>query len=95
MRILSSSYSYVDDFNMSWIKDKGLKTAKAMWKVIKEDTTLKSTLFILDAEDQLTTMKLANDDDPETHLSKLKQHFQIMVICQDNLLKIGSTMSHN
>lgn len=36
---------------------------------------MKSTLFILDAEDQLSAMKLMDNDDPKTHLSKLKEHF--------------------
>ena len=61
-------------------KIKALKTAEAMWKVVKEDATSKSTLFILDAEDQLATMKLADNDNPKTHLSELKQHFQTMLI---------------
>ena len=76
-------------------KNKALKTAEAMWKVVTEDTMSKSTLFILDAEDQLATMKLPDNDDPKTHLSKLKQHFQTMLTHRDNLLKIGSTMSNN
>ena len=39
---------------------KGLLTAKAMWKEVKEDATSKSTLYLLDAEDQLASMKLAD-----------------------------------
>ena len=55
-------------------KIKALKITEAMWKVVKEDAISKSTLFILDAEDQLTTMKLANNNNPKTHFSELKQH---------------------
>ena len=76
-------------------KIKALKTAEAMWKAVKEDATSKSTLYILDAEDQLTTIKLADNDDPKTHLSELKQHFQTMLHHHDNLMKIGMTMSDN
>src|ERR1700678_3724114 len=74
-------------------KIKDLSTAEAMWKVVTDDATSKSTLYLLNAEDQLTSMKLADDEDPKTHLSELKQHFQLMLQRQDNLIKIGSTMS--
>ena len=47
------------------------------------------------AEDQLMTMKLADNDNPKTHLSELKQHFQTMLYHCDNLMKIGLTMSDN
>ena len=74
-------------------KIKGLLTAKDMWKAVKDDATLKSTLYLLDAEDQLSSMKLADNDDPKTHLAELKVHFQTMLQCCDNLIKIGLTMS--
>ena len=61
------------------IKLKSLKTVKEMWDVVKMDATLKSTLNILDAEDQLLSMKLEDNEDPATHLSELKQHFQLML----------------
>src|ERR1700678_4042307 len=38
-------------------------------------------------------MKLPDNDDPKTHLSELKSHFQLMLQRRDNLMKIGSTMS--
>ena len=76
-------------------KIKGLPIAKAMWKEVKEDATSKSTLYLLDAEDQLASMKLADNDNPKTHLEELKQHFQTMLQCRDNLLKIGSIMSNS
>jgi gag-polypeptide of LTR copia-type len=49
--------------------------------------------FILDAEDQLSSMKLEDNDHPKTHLSKLKQHFQLMLQHHENLLKMGSEIS--
>ena len=39
-------------------KIKDLSTAKEMWDVIKANATTKSTLYLLDAEDQLSSMKL-------------------------------------
>src|SRR5271155_2448895 len=74
-------------------KIKDLSTAEAMWKVVTEDATSKSTLYILDAEDQLSSMKLADNEDPKTHLTELKQHLQLMQQRRENLTKIGSTIS--
>ena len=74
-------------------KIKNLKTAKEIWDMVKADATTKSTLFLLNAEDQLTSMKLADNTDPKTHLSELKDHFQLMMHQHDNLLKMGSTLS--
>ena len=54
-------------------KIKAMATAEDMWKVIKDDTTSKSTLYILDAEDQLSSMKLIDNNDPKTHLVELIQ----------------------
>ena len=64
-----------------------------MWDAVKADTTTKSTLYLLDAEDQLTSMKLADNDDPKSHLAEVKQHFQLMMEHHDNLIKMGSTIS--
>src|ERR1700678_4163317 len=50
---------------------KDLSTAEAMWKAVKNDATPKSTLYLLDAEDQLKIRKLADDEDQKTHLSEL------------------------
>jgi hypothetical protein len=69
-------------------KIKSLATAEAMWKVVETDATTKSTLYLLDAEDQLSSMKLADNDDSKTHLAELKQHFQLMLQRQDNLIKL-------
>ena len=74
-------------------KIKELKTAKEMWKVVVADVTTKSTLFLLDAEEQLMSMKLSDNQDPKTHLAELKQHFQLMLQRRDNLIKMGLTLS--
>ena len=60
-------------------KIKELKTAKEMWKVVVADVTIKSTLFLLDAEEQLMSMKLSDNQHLKTHLAELKQHFQLML----------------
>jgi hypothetical protein len=75
------------------VKIKDLKSAKEMWELVTLDATTKSTLYILDAEDQLSSMKLADNNDPKIHLSELKQHFQLMMQRQENLLKMGSEVS--
>ena len=67
-------------------KIRELKTSKEMWKVMVADVTMKSTLFLLDAEEQLMSMKLINNQDPKTHLAELKQHFQLMLQHWDNLI---------
>jgi hypothetical protein len=58
-------------------KIKDLKSAKDMWEVVETDATSKSTLY-LNAEDQLASMKLSENDDPMAHLAELKAHFQLM-----------------
>ena len=85
--ILSTTSSHIR------VKIKGLKSAKEMWDTVKMDVTMKSTLFIIGVEDQLSSMKLADNEDPKTHLSEMKQHFQLMLQCQENLLKMGSEIS--
>ena len=80
---------------MFWIKNQGPENRRGNVEGSKRGCYIESTLFILDAEDQLATMKLADNDNLKTHLSKLKQHCQTMLTCQDNLLKIGSTMSNS
>ena len=74
------------------MKIKGLANAEDIWKVVKDDATSKSILYLLNAEDQLSSMKLNDNDNPKTHLSELKQHFQLMLQHHNNLMKIGSTM---
>jgi gag-polypeptide of LTR copia-type len=70
-------------------KIKVLATTKDMWKVIKDDAMSKSTLYLLDAEDQLSSMKLTDNKDAKAHLTELKNHFQLMQQRRDNLIKIG------
>jgi len=55
--------------------------------------TTKSTLFLLDAEEQLMSMKLSDNDDSKAHLAEIKQHFQLMLQRHENLIKMGSTLS--
>ena len=74
-------------------KIKGLLMTKDMWKAVKEDAMSKSTLYLLDVEDQLSSMKLMDNNDPKTHLPELKSHLQLMLQHCDNLMKIGLTMS--
>jgi hypothetical protein len=74
-------------------KMKALKTAKEMWDVVVNDVTTKSTLFLLDAEEQLMSMKLSHNSDPKAHLAEMNQHFQLMLQRQENLIKMGSTIS--
>jgi hypothetical protein len=38
------------------MKIKNLKIAKEMWDAISVDATIKSTLYLIDAENQLTNM---------------------------------------
>ena len=57
-----------------------------MWDAVKSDATMKSTLHLLDAEDELASMKLSNNDDLKTHLAELKTHFQLMTQHQNNLI---------
>ena len=44
-------------------KIKNLKFAHEMWDAVKTDATTKSTLFLLNVEDQLTSMKLTENND--------------------------------
>jgi hypothetical protein len=75
------------------MKIKDLKTAKEMWDQVKSDATTKSMLYLHDAEDELTSMKLGDNEDPKNHLSKLKEHFQLMIQCQNNLVEMGLVLS--
>jgi|SRR5882762_4659184 len=76
-------------------KIKDLKMAKEMWDTVKSDATTKSTLYLLDMEDELASMKLGDTEDPKTHLAKLKEHFQLMVQCYANLIAMGSVLSNS
>ena len=74
-------------------KIKNLKTSHDMWVAVKADTMTKSTLFLLNMEDQLASMKLTENDNPKAHLMEVKQHFQLMGQQHNNLLKMGLTIS--
>ena len=63
--------------------------------MVKADATTKIIFFLLDAEDQLTSMKLTDNTDLKTHLSELRDHCQLMMHQHDNLLKMGSTLSNS
>src|SRR5277367_1718211 len=58
-------------------KIKNLDKASKMWDMVKADATTKSSLFLLDAEDQLASMKLMENEEAKTHLAEMKQHFQL------------------
>jgi hypothetical protein len=74
-------------------KIKDLKMAKEMWDIVKADATTKSMLYLQDTEDQLASMKLNDNDDPKTHLTELKEHFQLMIQHQNSLIEMGSVLS--
>ena len=64
-----------------------------MWDEVKKDATAKSTLYLVDVECQLESMRLSESSDPETHLAELKSHFQLMMSRHKNLLEMGSSFS--
>ena len=72
---------------------KELHTVAEMWEKIKADATDKNTLYLIDVEEQLATMKLTKSSEPYMHFTELKQHFELMVNHHDNLLKMGSAIS--
>jgi hypothetical protein len=77
------------------VRIKDLKMAKEMWDEVKGDATNKSTLYLVDAEYQLASMKLSDNDDPKTHLTKLKEHFQLMIQHCNSLIEMGSVLSNS
>ena len=50
-----------------------------MWEAILAEVTMRSTLYLLDTEEQLTSMKLSDNTDSKAHLVELKQHFDLML----------------
>ena len=74
------------------VKIKNLIMAKEMWDIIKADATEKSTLFLIDAEDMLLSMRCSDLSNPKTHLTEIKAHFKLMVQCHDSLSDMGSTL---
>ena len=75
-------------------KIKNLKTSHEMWDAVKVDAMTKSTLFLLNMEDQLASMGLTENDDPKAHLMEVKQHIQLIGQQHNNLLKMGSMISN-
>ena len=75
------------------MKIKTLTTAKEMWDEVKKDATAKSTLYLMDVECQLESMRLSESSDPKTHLTELKSHFQLMMSRHKNPLEMGSSFS--
>ena len=63
--------------------------SKQVWSrtVVKVDAATRSTLYLLNTKDQLTSMKLADNNNPKSHLAEVKQHFQLMMEHHDNLIK--------
>ena len=60
---------------------------------MKKDATTKSTLFLIDAEDELASMKCQEATDAKTHLAELTAHFNLMVQRKENLIEMGSSIS--
>ena len=77
------------------MKIKDLKTAKEMWDIVKTNATMKSTLYLLDTEDELASMNLGDTEDLKTHLAELKEHFQLMVQHYTNLITMGLVLSNS
>ena len=53
----------------------------------------KACSSLLDAEDELASMKLSDNSKPKSHLAELIVHFQHMVQCWNNLIEMGSLLS--
>ena len=54
---------------------------------------LRKAHYLIDAEDQLASMRLNDSNDPRAHFTDLKQHFELMTRRRDNLVKMGLTIS--
>ena len=59
---------------------------------MKADATEKSTLFLIDAEDTLLSMRCSDSSDPKTHLTEIKAHFELMVRRRNSLTEMGSNL---
>jgi hypothetical protein len=75
------------------VKIKNMKMLKEMWDAVKQDATTKSTLYIIDAEDELLSMQCNDSTDTKTHLADLKDHFNLMLQRHNNLAGMGSALS--
>jgi len=81
--------------NTSQHKDQDLKTAKEMWDQVKSDATTESTLYLLDVEDEVASMKLGDTKDLKTHLAEHEEHFQLMVTMVQQSHCNGSALSNS
>ena len=75
-------------------KIKNASTAKDMWDEVKKDAMTKSTLYIINAEDQLANMRCTESVDLKTHLTEIKAHFELMAKRRNNLISMESTLSN-
>ena len=57
--------------------------------MVKADATSTATIPILDAESQLSSMKLQEDEDPETHLVEMKEYSQAVVQNHKNFMEMA------
>ena len=64
--------------------------ARGMWDVVKADATFMTTIPILDAESQHSSIKLQEDEDPETHLVETKEYSQAVVKNHKNFMEMVS-----
>ena len=67
-----------------------LMLARGMWDVVKADATFMTTIPILDAESQHSSIKLQEDEDPETHLVETKEYSQAVVKNHKNFMEMVS-----
>jgi len=78
---------------MSWKQDKRVENCERDVGACGGRCDNEEQLFLLDAEEQLMSMKLSDNDDSKAHLAEIKQHFQLMLQRHENLIKMGSTLS--
>ena len=72
------------------MKVRSLMLVMGMWDVVKADATSMTMIPILDAERQLLSMKLQEDEDPETHLVEMKEYSQAVVKSHENFTEMAS-----
>ena len=72
------------------MKVMSLMLAMGMWDVVKADATSTAMIPILDAESQLSSMKLQEDEDPENHLVETKEYSQAVVQNHENFTEMAS-----
>ena len=75
-------------------KIKNLKTSHTMWDVVKVNTITKSTLSLLNEEDQLTSMKFAENSDPKVYHVVAKQPSSLWDNIMTNAPKVNLTQGY-